>query len=163
KKKIATAGLPFTLPDGDALAARVDVATQAIYLSFTAGYAPGFGDAVVRADLAGEAIRLARLLAGLLQRRGAAAPSARALLALTRRRDRGGRRAVGLAAERADRRRRGGTAAGRHRGPVRDLAAPGRDRLGSDRRRLRPPGADHRFARGAAEPGGRGRRGGRPA
>ncbi|WP_460361628.1 RNA polymerase sigma factor [Actinotalea caeni] len=82
KKKIATAGLPFTLPDGDALAARVDVATQAIYLSFTAGYAPGFGDAVVRADLAGEAIRLARLLAGLLQRRGAAAPSVRALLAL---------------------------------------------------------------------------------
>src|SRR5690606_25846675 len=41
RKRIVTAGRPFTLPDGDALAARVDVATQAIYLSFTAGCAPG--------------------------------------------------------------------------------------------------------------------------
>jgi RNA polymerase sigma-70 factor (ECF subfamily) len=82
KKKIATAGLPFTLPDDDALAGRVEVASQAIYLCFTAGYAPGFGDAVVRADLAGEAIRLARLLAALLERRGEVAPAVLALLAL---------------------------------------------------------------------------------
>ncbi|WP_420112723.1 RNA polymerase sigma factor [Pseudactinotalea sp.] len=82
KKKIATAGVPFVMPDGDALAGRVDVATQAIYLCFTAGYAPGFGEAVVRADLAGEAIRLARVLAALLERRGEPAPVVLALLAL---------------------------------------------------------------------------------
>jgi RNA polymerase sigma-70 factor (ECF subfamily) len=82
KKKIATAGVPFAMPDDDALVDRVDVAAQAIYLCFTAGYAPGFGDAVVRADLAGEAIRLARLLAELLERRGEPAPGVVSLLAL---------------------------------------------------------------------------------
>ncbi|WP_156253428.1 RNA polymerase sigma factor [Pseudactinotalea terrae] len=82
KKKIATAGLPFAMPDDGALGDRVEVAAQAIYLCFTAGYAPGFGDAVVRADLAGEAIRLARLLVRLLERRGERAPGVVALLAL---------------------------------------------------------------------------------
>ena len=37
-----------------------------VYLVFTEGYAPAAGDAVVRADLADEAIRLGRLLAELL-------------------------------------------------------------------------------------------------
>ncbi len=82
KKKIATAGLPFALPPDDRVHDRVDVVLQAIYLCFTAGYAPGYGDAVVRADLAGEAIRLARMLAGLLGPRGAAPPALDALLAL---------------------------------------------------------------------------------
>lgn len=82
KKKIATAGVPFVIPDGAALGGRVDVAVQAIYLCFTAGYAPGFGDDVVRADLAGEAIRLARVLGALLERRGEPAAGVVALLAL---------------------------------------------------------------------------------
>lgn len=82
KKKIATAGLPFAMPDEQTLPRRVDVVVQAIYLCFTAGYAPGFGDAVVRADLAGEAIRLARVLTGHLARRRSGAAAVDALLAL---------------------------------------------------------------------------------
>ena len=82
KKKIATAGLPFAMPVDAALPGRVAVVEQAIYLCFTAGYAPGVGDAVLRTDLADEAIRLARLLATLLSRRGGAPPSVIALLAL---------------------------------------------------------------------------------
>lgn len=83
KKKIATAGLPFTLPGAEAMGARVDVVVRAIYLCFTAGYAPGSGDAVVRVDLASEAIRLGRLLVLLLARhRGSDQPAATALLAL---------------------------------------------------------------------------------
>ncbi|GAA1973166.1 hypothetical protein GCM10009718_06350 [Isoptericola halotolerans] len=42
-----------------------DVADIA-YLAFTAGYTPGSGDAVVRVDLAGEAIRLVRVLRDVL-------------------------------------------------------------------------------------------------
>ncbi|WP_454300343.1 RNA polymerase sigma factor [Salana multivorans] len=73
KKKVATAGIPFAIPPGDAFDSRVDVVVQAIYLCFTAGYAPGQGDAVLRADLAGEAIRLGRLLRELLVQRARAA------------------------------------------------------------------------------------------
>lgn len=82
KKKIATAGLPFAMPDDAALAGRVAVVEQTIYLCFTAGYAPGVGETVLRTDLADEAIRLARLLATLLSRRGGVPPSVVALLAL---------------------------------------------------------------------------------
>ena len=39
---------------------------QVAYLAFTAGYAPGSGPDVVRAELAGEAIRLVRVLRTLL-------------------------------------------------------------------------------------------------
>lgn len=80
KKKIAVAGLPFTLPDADALGPRVETAVRAVYLGFTAGYAPGTGADVVRTDLAGEAIRLARVLARLLGRHRP--PLVDALLAL---------------------------------------------------------------------------------
>ena len=41
---------------------RLAVAGRVAYLAFTAGYAPGSGADVVRADLAGEAIRLVRVL-----------------------------------------------------------------------------------------------------
>lgn len=82
KKKVATAGVPFALPPADRLGDRVDVVLQAIYLCFTAGYAPGYGDAVVRAGLAGEAIRLARVLAALLRPHTSVPPALDALLAL---------------------------------------------------------------------------------
>ncbi len=52
----------FELPDGPALVERVGLAADIAYLAFTAGYAPASGDAVHRPDLAGEAIRLVRLL-----------------------------------------------------------------------------------------------------
>ena len=51
--------------------------TSVIYLAFTAGYAPTSGSDAIRVELAGEAIRLARLLRVLLPR-----PELDALLAL---------------------------------------------------------------------------------
>jgi len=60
RKNVARAA--FTVPSGAELEARVDTAAQIAYLAFTAGYAPGSGADVVRADLAGEAVRLVRVL-----------------------------------------------------------------------------------------------------
>lgn len=78
KKRIVASRIPFALPDADRLPERVESALRAIYLAFTAGYAPGQGTDVLQADLAGEAVRLARVLAGLVP----ADAAARALLAL---------------------------------------------------------------------------------
>jgi RNA polymerase sigma factor (sigma-70 family) len=58
------AGASFTIPDD--LTPRVAVVADVAYLAFTAGYAPGSGPDVVRADLAGEAIRLVRVLRSVL-------------------------------------------------------------------------------------------------
>ncbi|MFE7405972.1 RNA polymerase sigma factor [Isoptericola sp. NPDC057559] len=60
RKKLA--GERFALPPGAELADRLAVAADVAYLAFTAGYAPATGDAVVRAELAGEAVRLVRVL-----------------------------------------------------------------------------------------------------
>jgi len=60
------AGASFTVPAGRELAARVGVVADVAYLAFTAGYAPGSGDDVLRAELAGEAIRLVRVLRDVL-------------------------------------------------------------------------------------------------
>lgn len=54
------AGESFTIPAD--LAPRVAVVADVAYLAFTAGYAPGSGPDVVRTDVAGEAIRLVRVL-----------------------------------------------------------------------------------------------------
>jgi len=78
KKKIVAARIPFTVPASDQLDERVDVVAAVVYLVFTAGYAPGEGPDVVRVGLAGEAIRLGRLLDELLPGRAVV----RALLAL---------------------------------------------------------------------------------
>ena len=57
------AGEPFAAADRRrARATRVAVVADIAYLAFTAGYAPGSGADVVRAELAGEAIRLVRVL-----------------------------------------------------------------------------------------------------
>ena len=56
------AGARFEVPSGPALTARLAVAADVAYLAFTAGYAPASGDAVVRTDLAAEAVRLVRVL-----------------------------------------------------------------------------------------------------
>ena len=61
KKKIVTAGIPFSVPGVEALPARLDTVAHTAYLAFTAGYAPGSGPDLLRAELAGEAIRLARV------------------------------------------------------------------------------------------------------
>ncbi|MEP6815057.1 MAG: DUF6596 domain-containing protein [Marmoricola sp.] len=60
------AGASFDLPDGDELVERVTLVTSVAYLAFTAGYAPGSGSEVLRADVAAEAIRLVRVLRSAL-------------------------------------------------------------------------------------------------
>lgn len=56
----------FAVPSGPDLERRVVRAADVAYLAFTAGYAPPSGAELVRGELAGEAIRLARLLRDLL-------------------------------------------------------------------------------------------------
>lgn len=65
KKRIVGAGIPFAVPDASVLPGRLDTVAQTAYLAFTAGYAPGSGPDLLRADLSGEAIRLARVVLGL--------------------------------------------------------------------------------------------------
>jgi RNA polymerase sigma-70 factor, ECF subfamily len=66
KAKIRAAGIPYEVPPPEELPGRLEPVLRVVYLVFTEGYAPAAGDAVVRADLAEEAIRLGRLLAKLL-------------------------------------------------------------------------------------------------
>ncbi|WP_344170165.1 RNA polymerase sigma factor [Kribbella lupini] len=56
------AGATFEIPTGPALQARISAVAEIAYLAFTAAYAPGSGDDVVRAAEAGEVIRLVRVL-----------------------------------------------------------------------------------------------------
>ena len=78
KKKIVAAGIPFAVPTADVLPQRLETVAQTAYLAFTAGYAPGSGPDLLRADLAGEAIRLVRVAVALC----AGEPAPLALLAL---------------------------------------------------------------------------------
>lgn len=64
RKKLA--GAAFALPAPADLTDRVTVVTDVAYLAFTAAYAPGSGADVVRAEQAGEAIRLVRVLRSVL-------------------------------------------------------------------------------------------------
>ncbi|GAB3581827.1 RNA polymerase sigma factor [Calidifontibacter terrae] len=81
RKKVVAAGIPLTLPSDEVLPQRLDTVAQVAYLAFTAGYAPGSGPDVVRVELAGEAIRLVRLVlaSSVAAQRS---PSLHALLAL---------------------------------------------------------------------------------
>ncbi|TKG64927.1 RNA polymerase sigma factor [Prauserella endophytica] len=73
------AGASFTVPAPAELPGRVAIVADIAYLAFTAGYAPGSGPDLVRAELAGEAIRLVRVIRSLLP---AANAELEALLAL---------------------------------------------------------------------------------
>jgi RNA polymerase sigma-70 factor (ECF subfamily) len=77
KTKIRDAGIPYEVPAGPELAARLDAVLRVVYLVFNEGYSPSSGDSPTRADLSGEAVRLARLLVELLPE-----PEAIGLLAL---------------------------------------------------------------------------------
>ena len=65
KKKIATAGIPYRVPEGDELTERLDGVLTVVHVVFTAGYAAP-GPALVRADLVDRAMELARVLSALL-------------------------------------------------------------------------------------------------
>ena len=69
KQKIRLAGIPYEVPDRDALGPRLRGVLTVIYLVFTEGYAATSGEELMRPDLAREAIRLARLLDALMPAR----------------------------------------------------------------------------------------------
>ena len=66
RQKIAQAGIPYRVPDAGELPGRLAGVAATIYLIFNEGYAAGAGADLVRVTLTAEAIRLARLLAGLM-------------------------------------------------------------------------------------------------
>ena len=77
KTKIRDAKIPYEIPSAVELPERLDAVLRVIYLVFNEGYAASSGDALTRADLSAEAIRLARLLVELQPE-----PEALGLLAL---------------------------------------------------------------------------------
>ncbi len=77
KAKIRDAGVPYEVPGPAELPERLDSVLRVIYLVFNEGYTASSGTDLQRADLAAEAIRLARLLVELLPE-----PEALGLLAL---------------------------------------------------------------------------------
>ena len=66
KRKIRDAGIPYRVPPAELLPERLDGVLRVLYLIFNEGYAASSGDALVRRELCAEAIRLARVLAGLM-------------------------------------------------------------------------------------------------
>jgi predicted RNA polymerase sigma factor len=78
KEKIRVARVPLEIPERDDLAPRLDAVLDAIYAAFAEGWNDPAGADAIRADLAGEALYLARLAAELLPRE----PEALGLLAL---------------------------------------------------------------------------------
>ena len=66
KGKIRDARIPYRLPAAADLAGRLQSVLAVVYLVFNEGYAASSGDALVRADLCAEAVRLGRQLAELV-------------------------------------------------------------------------------------------------
>ena len=66
KGKIREAGIPFAVPEPGELAPRLDAVLEAIYAAFAEGWSDPAGTDAARRELTGEAIFLARLVAGLL-------------------------------------------------------------------------------------------------
>ena len=70
KQKIRLAGIPYEVPEREALEPRLRGVLAVIYLVFTEGYVATSGEELMRPDLAREAIRLGRLLDALRPGRG---------------------------------------------------------------------------------------------
>ncbi|GLW27322.1 RNA polymerase sigma factor [Actinoplanes regularis] len=62
KRKIATARIPYRVPSADQLGERVGAVLQVVHLIFTTGHTAPAGPELLRRDLSGCAVRLARLL-----------------------------------------------------------------------------------------------------
>lgn len=77
KAKIRDARIPYQVPSKGELSDRLAPVLQTIYLVFNEGYLASSGEQLTRHDLSAEAIRLGRLLAGLLPE-----PEVHGLLAL---------------------------------------------------------------------------------
>jgi RNA polymerase sigma-70 factor, ECF subfamily len=78
KHKIRDAAIPYRVPPAHLLPERTGGVLAVLYLLFNEGYAASAGTDLLRPDLTAEAIRLARLLAGLMPDE----PEAAGLLAL---------------------------------------------------------------------------------
>jgi RNA polymerase sigma factor (sigma-70 family) len=68
KKTLQAASVPFELPEPREWPERLGAVLGVVYLMFTEGYAATAGERWMRPELADEAVRLARMLAGLLPR-----------------------------------------------------------------------------------------------
>ncbi len=66
KAKIRAARIPYRVPREAELPGRLGAVLAVVYLIFNEGYAASSGDRLIRAGLCAEAIRLGRLLAGLM-------------------------------------------------------------------------------------------------
>jgi RNA polymerase sigma-70 factor (ECF subfamily) len=77
KGKIRDARIPYAVPGPEELPDRIETVLQVIYLVFNEGYLASSGQSALRTDLCIEAIRLARLLATLIDE-----PEVKGLLAL---------------------------------------------------------------------------------
>ena len=66
KRTLAEAHVPFEVPSGSDLAARLSSVLQVIYLIFNEGYSATAGDDWLRPALCEDALRLGRILAGLM-------------------------------------------------------------------------------------------------
>jgi RNA polymerase sigma-70 factor (ECF subfamily) len=78
KRKIRDAAIPYRVPPDPLLPERLASVLAVLYLIFNEGYAATTADGLVRRELCDEAIRLARLMVGLMPDE----PEARGLLAL---------------------------------------------------------------------------------
>lgn len=66
KRTLAEARVPFDVPRGDELSARLPAVMEVIYLIFNEGYAASDGGAWMRPELCQDALRLGRILAALV-------------------------------------------------------------------------------------------------
>ncbi|WP_413808027.1 RNA polymerase sigma factor [Streptomyces sp. OE57] len=66
KRTLAKAEVPFEVPYGEDRTARLSSVLEVVYLVFNEGYSATAGDDLVRPALCEDALRLARVLAGLL-------------------------------------------------------------------------------------------------
>jgi RNA polymerase sigma factor (sigma-70 family) len=78
KRTLRDANVPFEVPAGDELEARLPSVLEVIYLVFNEGYAASAGEDWIRPSLCEEALRLGRILAALAP----AEPEAHGLIAL---------------------------------------------------------------------------------
>ncbi|MFF2496485.1 RNA polymerase sigma factor [Agromyces sp. NPDC058064] len=78
KKTLAAANVPFAVPEPNEYPERLASVLHVLYLIFNEGYLPASGAEWVRADVSAEALRLARMVAGLMPRE----PEAQSLVAL---------------------------------------------------------------------------------